>query len=202
MEDLHEELEDIIDDILVIPADKFNHFVSTIDESDLKQWNQYSDETISSRYKKAKKDKTKSSHKEEIKEKRKLDEAPNTIQKEEIEPLLDNGMHSNAWAVSGKHTSNGLPILASDPHLKSTLPSTWLLNSITWGDNYVIGASFPGIPNIAYGRTQNLAWGHTTPVHDGIDLWVEEINDANTQYKVDGEWRNLEKITEHIAVKN
>jgi hypothetical protein len=36
MEDLHEELEDMIDDILVIPADRFNHFVSTIDESDLK----------------------------------------------------------------------------------------------------------------------------------------------------------------------
>jgi acyl-homoserine lactone acylase PvdQ len=39
-------------------------------------------------------------------------------------------------------------------------------------------------------------------VHDGIDLWVEEINEANTQYKVDGEWRNLEKITELITVKN
>ena len=64
-------------------------------------------------------------------------------------PLLDDGMHSNAWAISGKHTKNGLPLLAADPHLKATVPSTWVLNSIVWDDNYVIGASIPGAPNIA-----------------------------------------------------
>lgn len=59
MEDLHEDLADIVDDILVLTAEDFNHFVSTVDEADLKQWEQFSEETLSSRYKQAKKDKTK-----------------------------------------------------------------------------------------------------------------------------------------------
>ena len=36
MEDLHEELAEIVDDILVLTAEDFNHFVSTVDEADLK----------------------------------------------------------------------------------------------------------------------------------------------------------------------
>ena len=176
MEDLHEDLADIVDDILVLTAEDFNHFVSTVDEADLKQWEQFSEETLSSRYKQAKKDKTKSAEKKQVIEIRELEADSNGGDALGNESLLDDGIHSNAWAISGKHTKNGLPLLASDPHLKSTIPSTWVLNSIVYDDNYVIGASFLGIPNIAYGRTKHMAWGHTTPFHDGVDLWVEEIN--------------------------
>jgi penicillin amidase len=34
---------------------------------------------------------------------------------------------SNAWVISGKHTENGMPILSSDPHLTTGLPSFWII---------------------------------------------------------------------------
>src|SRR4051794_30653982 len=37
---------------------------------------------------------------------------------------------SNAWAVSGKRTSSGKPILANDPHLNYTFPSTWYMTHL------------------------------------------------------------------------
>ena len=38
-----------------------------------------------------------------------------------------------------------------------------------------------------------MAWGITVPIVDASDIWKEEINSDATQYKVDGEWRDLEK---------
>ena len=40
----------------------------------------------------------------------------------------------------------------------------------------------------------------TIGLADSTDLWEEELNDDKTQYKVDGEWRNLTKITTEIPV--
>src|SRR5581483_12205224 len=34
----------------------------------------------------------------------------------------DEGIGSNAWAVSGEHTASGMPILANDPHLDESMP--------------------------------------------------------------------------------
>src|SRR5205085_5897598 len=41
----------------------------------------------------------------------------------EQKPDKDNG--SNNWAISGKKTQSGYPILANDPHLGLNLPSLW-----------------------------------------------------------------------------
>jgi hypothetical protein len=40
-----------------------------------------------------------------------------------VKPDLDNG--SNNWAVSGKKTESGSPILCNDPHLGLNLPAIW-----------------------------------------------------------------------------
>ncbi|MEI9956596.1 MAG: penicillin acylase family protein [Ferruginibacter sp.] len=42
---------------------------------------------------------------------------------EEQKPDRENG--SNNWAVSGKKTKSGAPILCNDPHLGLNLPSLW-----------------------------------------------------------------------------
>ena len=85
--------------------------------------------------------------------------------------MLDDGVHSNNWVIHGKHTETGMPLLASDPHLGTTVPAVWQLHELVMGDHYVVGSSFPGSPSIILGRTKYLAWGHTTPMHDGADLW-------------------------------
>ncbi|HEX4167629.1 MAG TPA: penicillin acylase family protein, partial [Bryobacteraceae bacterium] len=47
---------------------------------------------------------------------------------------------SNAWAVSGAHTSDGSPIVANDPHLSYGIPSTWHLVHLKAPGLNVIGA--------------------------------------------------------------
>ena len=39
---------------------------------------------------------------------------------------------SNNWAIHGKHTKSGKPILTCDPHLGNSVPSTWHLSTLTW----------------------------------------------------------------------
>ena len=58
----------------------------------------------------------------------------------------------------------------------------------------------PGIPGVADGRTKNFGWAMTIGLADSTDLWEEELNADRTQYKVDGEWRNLTKITTEIPI--
>jgi penicillin amidase len=36
-------------------------------------------------------------------------------------------MASNNWVIHGNHTASGLPILETDPHLSTGIPSTWIL---------------------------------------------------------------------------
>jgi penicillin amidase len=59
----------------------------------------------------------------------------------------------------------------------------------------------PGVPGISLGRTQHMSWGITTPIPDTSDLWQETINDDDTKYFVDGEWRDLIVTTEIIKIK-
>jgi len=46
--------------------------------------------------------------------------------------LLDGQFASNNWVISGKHTESGMPLLGSDPHLGSELPSVYHLQNIHW----------------------------------------------------------------------
>ena len=49
-------------------------------------------------------------------------------------PLLGPDMASNNFVVHGDHTITGMPILESDPHLLNTMPSTWLMYNLKIGD--------------------------------------------------------------------
>ena len=40
----------------------------------------------------------------------------------------------------------------------------------------------------------------TTSYSDGSDIWEEEVNEEFTKYLVDGQWRDLVKVKEIIAV--
>ncbi|HOX16152.1 MAG TPA: penicillin acylase family protein, partial [Smithellaceae bacterium] len=59
-------------------------------------------------------------------------------------PLM---MASNNWAVSGKKTASGKPILANDPHLEvNRLPNIWYEMVLQTGDTYAMGGTMPGAP--------------------------------------------------------
>ena len=97
-------------------------------------------------------------------------------------------MSSNNWVVHGKHTATGMPLLAGDPHLGNTLPSSWLIYNLSWSnsDKVYSGATLPGMPMVLIGRTKDIVWSFTTSRVDTADLWQEKLDETETKYMVDG----------------
>lgn len=109
---------------------------------------------------------------------------------------------SNAWAVSGKRTATGAPLLANDPHLWLSAPSVWMLMHVEFPGNGVIGGSIPGIPAILAGRNRSLAWGLTTANIDDQDVYIEKLNPDNPdEYLTPDGWKPLTTREEVIRVK-
>lgn len=118
-------------------------------------------------------------------------------------PYNGEGIGSNAWAVSGKFTESGLPLLASDPHLALEIPSVWYLAKIKGDRLNVIGATYPGVPAVFMGRNDSIAWGITNMLADAQDYYVESVSSINEDmYEVDGEWLDMEIDEEIIHVKS
>ncbi|MEX1039512.1 MAG: penicillin acylase family protein [Pirellulaceae bacterium] len=112
---------------------------------------------------------------------------------------------SNAWVVSGSRTASGKPIIASDPHLEiNRLPAIWYEAAMSWGDQYVMGATLPGCPLFAVGRTQDIAWGVTYMKGDTIDFFIEDCRkgeDGQWQYRREDQWIDYEVREETILSK-
>jgi penicillin amidase len=64
----------------------------------------------------------------------------------EFTPGNDIHPGSNAWAISGAHTTDGKPILANDMHLEFSLPGIWHMEHIEAPGLNVEGVSLPGLP--------------------------------------------------------
>jgi penicillin amidase len=114
-------------------------------------------------------------------------------------PGLTEGKGSNNWVVSGAHTQSGKPLLANDPHLALGAPSLWYLASITAPGLNVIGATVPGLPAVALGRNDHIAWGATNTAPDTQDFYIEET-DGN-KVKTPTGWQPLVTHQEIIHVK-
>ncbi|MGD8455318.1 MAG: penicillin acylase family protein [Anaerolineales bacterium] len=117
------------------------------------------------------------------------------------------GIGSNSWAVSGDLTTTGMPLLASDMHLPANIPHVWYENGLHCmpkGPDCqldVVGVSFVGAPMIIVGHNDRIAWAYTNVGPDVMDLYIEKINPDNPyQYEVNGEWVDMEVLTEDICV--
>ncbi|MAF79309.1 MAG: hypothetical protein CME60_14200 [Halobacteriovoraceae bacterium] len=106
---------------------------------------------------------------------------------------------SNAWALSGKKSKSGKPILASDPHVQFSLPGIWYESVVDWGEGPFAGLFVPGVPFAAMGHNQHLGWGVTISYIDDMDFYREEIKGDNLHYK--GQWLPMEKRHEVINIK-
>jgi len=105
---------------------------------------------------------------------------------------------SNAYVVGGGLSASGKPLLANDPHLEMSLPPVWYLASVSGGRYAAVGATLPGTPGVAIGRTPTVAWGVTNAMLDDGDLWTEQVDGTGTRYRLDGAWRDLEVQTQEI----
>jgi len=54
---------------------------------------------------------------------------------------------------------------------------------------------------ICIGRNKKMSWGITAALNDISDLWQEELNEDESQYYVDGVWKEMETVTEIIKIK-
>ena len=119
-----------------------------------------------------------------------------------IEFPSDSSQGSNNWTISGKLTSTGKPILANDPHRVLGLPSLRYIVHLVAPGWDVIGAGEPGLPGIAAGHNQHIAWGFTIFGLDQQDLYLEELNSQNPlEYKTMSGWARMRVEHESIAVK-
>ena len=86
---------------------------------------------------------------------------------------------SNAWAVCPDRSQSGGALLASDPHLEiNRLPAIWYEASLSWDNQYLIGATLPGCPLFAVARTKDLAWGVTYMKGDTVDFFIEDCREG------------------------
>ena len=124
-----------------------------------------------------------------------LDSIAETIEK----PHPDNG--SNNWAVAGSKSATGYPILANDPHLGLNLPSIWFAMQLSSPQHNAFGATIPGALGVISGFNKHIAWGETNATRDVIDWYKVEFNADRSQYKYNGNWKDVQQRIEEIHIK-
>ena len=118
-------------------------------------------------------------------------------------PQNVDGKGSNNWVISGSHTASKKPLLANDPHLGLSSPSTWYFAHLDAKDLNVIGGTIPGLPGVVLGYTPKLAWGFTNTAPDVQDLFIEAIHPDNSlQYKTPTGYESFKVRREIIFVKD
>jgi penicillin G amidase len=78
---------------------------------------------------------------------------------------------SNAWAVGGKLSADGNALIANDPHIALTIPGIWYLIDLRSPRLHVAGATVPGIPGVALGHNERLAWASTNAAMATMSLF-------------------------------
>jgi penicillin amidase len=106
---------------------------------------------------------------------------------------------SNNWAVSGKLSATGTPLIAGDPHLSPSMPGIWYQVDLAVGDRFVRGASLPGLPGVYMGQNNDVCWTFTNVMPDIEDLFIERLEGES--YHFEGELLPLDVVEEEIPVK-
>lgn len=125
--------------------------------------------------------------------------------------LLEAGAGAWPWAgsldglvlaVGGERAAEGGAILAAAPRLPVQMPSPWYEVHLAGGRYDVVGAGFPGLPGVAMGRNQRLAWGLGGARGDNVDLYVERLRPGDPpQAEIDGRWEPVTVREETIRVR-
>ena len=123
------------------------------------------------------------------------------VMAEERKADRDNG--SNNWAVSGKKTKSGAPILCNDPHLGLNLPSLWFEMQISAPGFNAYGVSFPGAPGIIIGFNDNCAFGFTNGGRDVRDYYeITFKDDSRKEYWFNNEWKQTAFRYDTIKIRD
>jgi penicillin amidase len=129
-------------------------------------------------------------------------------------PLISAAIGSNGWAIAGKRTAPGHPMLLANPHMPwfgfaqlaeahlicEGLPEDGEGGPRPWN---VTGGGFYGCPTLAVGHNERLGWTLVTNEPDIADVWRVEFGDPQRPlaYRYDGGWRLAQEWTETLQVR-
>ncbi|MFM2428761.1 MAG: hypothetical protein RL012_645 [Bacteroidota bacterium] len=109
---------------------------------------------------------------------------------------------SNNWAVSGRKTVTSAPYLANDPHLVMQLPAIWYGIHLQSPNVNVFGGTIPGLPGVAVGFNEVIAWGVTNAARNVKNWHVVDFKDETRQeYHYDNLLLKSQFVTEEIKVR-
>jgi penicillin G amidase len=111
------------------------------------------------------------------------------------------GQGSNNWAVAGRRTVSGMPLLANDPHLIAQVPPIWFEVHLSAPGIDVSGVALPFAPGVVIGHNDRIAWGFTNVGGDTQDLYLERLNDQRTASLYGGSWEPVTVHREEVAVR-
>ena len=99
------------------------------------------------------------------------------------EPFTLPMQASNEWAVSGRLSATGAPLLAGDPHLAFGFPSLWYLARIDTPTESLAGATAAGLPFMIIGHNAHVAWTFTSTGADVQDIFIEHPTGHDLAYE-------------------
>jgi len=108
---------------------------------------------------------------------------------------------SNAWAIGGRRTASGKPLLSNDMHLEFSLPGIWYMVHLEAPGLNVAGVSIPGMPGVIVGHNERIAWGITNLQFDVQDLYIERLDEQSGRYLYQNHLEQARLEREIIRVK-
>ena len=112
---------------------------------------------------------------------------------------------SNSWVISPSKSVSGSAIHASDPHLQvNQIPGFWYIMGLHSQEGInSLGITAAGLPFVAMGHNDSIAWAFTVASVDIIDYYKEKLNPINKmQYLTPTGYQEMKSWSEEIKVKD
>jgi penicillin amidase len=114
---------------------------------------------------------------------------------------------SNAWAVGGRRTTSGVPLIGGDPHRTIESPGVYMQIRLACedadgtGDELdVAGFTFPGVPGVQhFAHAGGVAWAITNACADYQDVFEESLDDVVEQREELVAVRDADPVTVEVA---
>ncbi|MEO0480416.1 MAG: penicillin acylase family protein [Planctomycetota bacterium] len=91
---------------------------------------------------------------------------------------------SNCFVLSPERSANGAAMLAGDPHLGFLVPNLWCLMGYRSPSDRAVGLTVPGVPVLALGRNERIAWGGTNmAAYSSVLTDVSELRNDDGSYR-------------------
>lgn len=120
-----------------------------------------------------------------------------------LAPADSTGGGSNNWAVAGRRTATGRPMLAGDPHRVFDMPAMYVQTHLACDTFDAIGLTVPGVPAYPhYAHNGAVAWCVTHAFADIHDLYVEQFSTDTSRYRFEDAWLPTRTRCERILVRD